>query len=291
MRMRWIWLALGAVVLLALAACGAASSPGTTITVPTATSAAGTTPEATVAPGVTPTAQATPGTASYAALYSRVDYPLQIPVGSADTVTLTLSVNSAILSTAPATGQGVTTVGAPISLPTDLRDYQDIGAQAQAVPSAGTAPVVWQLTSAQRQSLLTPTDASGARQYRDAVTFTWHVSAQSAGQNTANIVLTVYYVYLDGSEHDGTVEVTSAPVPLLAVRPTPLNTTLPSVKLPLAGLSGLAGIVAALRFLWGIFKQIDDTISPVRDAVSAAATVRSRMSSHDAGQQKREKLQ
>src|SRR5579875_228533 len=88
----------------------------------------------------------------YAYLYSSVDYPLQIAVNDADTVTLTLSPNSNLVSAAPGQGHGKTT-DEPIPLPTDLSAYRDIAAAAEA---SGGGPLVWQLTSAPRQSLLTP---------------------------------------------------------------------------------------------------------------------------------------
>lgn len=255
--------------LLALAACG-----GTYATRPTPTPTQPTSGTATPASGTAaPTGTGTPGTGgqhSYAYLYSRVDYPLQIPVGSDDTVTLTLSPQAVILSTGAHPGGGVTTVGAPIPLPTDLQDYQDIAAEAAAQSANASGPITWQLLSAPRQSLLT----ADHQQYATTVTFQWRAHAAAAGQNTARIVLSLYYVYRDGSQQAGTIEVTAAPIPIVTVQPTPANSTLVPFKLPIAGLSGLAGLIAFVRFLWDIFTRVDDTIGSARDAARVAGSVR-----------------
>lgn len=266
--------------LLGLAACGAgATSPGAPPPTQTLPGASTATPNGTVgASTATPAATGTPGSggqSSYAYLYSRVDYPLQIPVGDDDTVTLTLSPQAVILSTGAHPGGGVTTVGAPIPLPTDLQDYQDIAAEAAAQSTSGSEPITWQLISAPRQSLLT----SDHQTYADMVTFQWRVDATTAGQNAANIVLSLYYVYLDGSQQTGTIEVTAAPIPIVAVQPTPANSTLLPFKLPIAGLSGLAAVITFVRFLWDIFSRIDDTIGSARDAAHVATAVRAKVAS------------
>lgn len=278
---RYLWpIVLGSALLLgvlALVACGSgAEAPGG----PAPTEPVTGTPAAS-ATGA-PTGTGTPvagGQNSYAYLYSRVDYPLQIPVGSDDTVTLTLSPQAVILSTGAHPGGGVATVGAPIPLPTDLQDYQDIAAEATAQSATGSGPLAWQLTSAPRQSLL----AADHQQYAATVTFQWRVHAAMTGQNTASIVLSLYYVYRDGSQRAGTIEVTAAPIPIVAVQPTATNSILASFKLPLAGLSGLAGVIAFIRFLWDIFARIDDTISHTRDAAHVAGTVRARAAARKQG--------
>jgi hypothetical protein len=270
----WLVLLAGALLLglLGLAACGGsyASIPNpipTRSVSGTANSATG----GTATPAATGTVEVT-GQNSYAYLYSRVDYPLQIPVGANDTVTLTLSPQAMILSTGAHPGGSVTTVGAPIPLPTDLQDYDDIAAEAVAQGTTASAPIAWQLTSAPRQSLLT-----ADHQYAATVAFQWRVQAAAAGQNTAKIVLSLYYIYLDGSQQAGTIEVTSAPIPIVAVQPTPVNSTLLPFKLPIAGLSGLAGLIAFIRFIWEIFTRIDDTMGSARDAAHVAGAVRSRV--------------
>jgi len=246
--------------MLALSACGGASSPGVT--------SGGT-------PTVSGTASATPGPRAFAYLYSRVDYPLQIPVNSGDVVTLTLSPQSNILTVAPGPGSGTTTVGGPIPLPTDLRDYQDIGAavDTQSATPGTTSPIVWQLTSAPRQTLLTPASAGAARGYLDSVVFQWHVQAVAAGQNLIQITLHLYYIYLDGSEHDGSIAVTQSPISMVAAEATPLNTSLPPFRLPVAGLTWLAGIIAAIRFIWGAFHTVHDIADPVKDMAEAAKRI------------------
>jgi hypothetical protein len=232
-------------------------------------------------PTVSAGGTATPGVQAYAYLFSRVDYPLQIPVNSGDVVTLTLSPRSNILTVTPAPGQGTTTVGGPIPLPTDVRDYQDIGAavDTQSASSGATSPIVWQLTSAPRQSLLTPAATGATHGYLDSVVFTWHVQAVAAGQNLIQITLHLYYVYLDGSEHDGSISMTQTPIPMVAADATPLNTTLPPFRIPVAGLTWLAGIVAAIRFIWAVFHTVHDIADPVKDMAEAAKTIHARIAS------------
>ena len=81
-----------------------------------------------------------------------------------------------------------------------------------------TGAFTWALISPERQSLLTAGTIGTARDYMDSVVFKWHVQAVSEGQNTARIVLHLIYVYLDGSEHDGSIEVSQAPIPMVAVQ-------------------------------------------------------------------------
>ena len=220
----------------------------------------------------------TPGQATrFAYLYSRLDYPLQVAVNSGDTVTLRLSPQSNILSVTPAPGRGSGTVGNPIPLPTDLENYQDIAA---AVDTQGPAngPFAWQLTGPVRQSLVTSQNPSEQRDYRDVI-FQWHVQAVAPGQNVVQILLHLVFVYLDGSEQNGTIEVTQAPIPLVAVEATPLNTALPQFKLPLIGASSLAGLIAIVRFLIGAFKTVSDVTGPVKDAAKVAQSVRAHVAS------------
>ncbi|HKV83863.1 MAG TPA: hypothetical protein VJN88_04865 [Ktedonobacterales bacterium] len=245
-------LALGAIFLgtLALAACGAS-----------------------VSPGITGRASATAGARSqYAYLYSRIDYPLQIPVNDGDTVSLILSPFSDILTVAPTAGTGSTTFSEPIPLPTDLQNYQDIGASVDTIAPDAASPLVWQLTSAPRQSLLTPPD-SGQRDYLSEVTFKWQVRAVSAGENTTQIEMTLYYVYLDGSEHDGKVQVSQSPIPVVAVNVSGARQALPPLRLPIAGLTGLAGVLAFFRFFWGAYRTVKDVADTGRDAAKVAHTI------------------
>lgn len=267
-------LGLMAAALLVLAACGTTSpgsiyykTPFPTRPIPTGQA----TGEPTLGES-TPPAQV-----SYAYLYSRIDYPLHIAVDGGDTVTLTLSPVSSILTVAPGAGSGTTTVGAPIPLPTDLQDYNDIGASVDTV-SPGNSPIAWQLTSAPRQSLLN-NQAITPRAYLDSVAFRWQVQAVSAGENTVEIVLHIYYVYLDGSEHDGTIEVSQSAIPMVAIAApaSPLETLLATFKLPLAGISWLAGIIAIIRFFYGMFKAVNDVTEPVKDAAHVARAVHGRL--------------
>lgn len=267
--LRWI-IALSLLLagLLALAACGGKYSAGQQhFNTPPATSAA------TASPGAQ---------SSYAYLYSRIDYPLQIPVNGSDTVTLTLSPFSGLLTVAPTAGTGSTTFSQPIPLPTDLQDYQDIGASVDTLQPPGTSPLAWQLTSAPRQSLLTPS-GSGTREYLDTVTFTWDVRAVSAGENTTQIEMTIYYVYLDGSEHDGTLQVSQSPIPVVSVSVSAVRKTLPPLRLPIAGLTGLAGVLAFLRFFWGAYRTVKDATDTGRDAAKVARTIQRRVGQEGTG--------
>jgi len=249
-----------------LVGCGA--SGGFTLPVtprPTYTEPAGPT-------GSPATTTAVPGQSSYAYLYSRVDYPLQLAVGASDQVTLLLSTESAILSVTPAPGSGAATVGSPIPLPTDLQDYQDIGVSVETA-APPNEPIVWQLLSAPHHSLLVTVGAAGAqtREYLTSVPFRWQVRAEAAGSNTVTIILHLYFVYLDGSQQQGTIQTTQAPIPIVAVAPTPLNSSpLPELKLPIAGLTWALGLLAALRFVLGLIKSVSEVAEPARDAAHVA---------------------
>ncbi|HEX5440956.1 MAG TPA: hypothetical protein VFW76_08735, partial [Ktedonobacterales bacterium] len=273
----WLGGIVGGLILLAalalLAACGGATSPSASFT-----------PH----PGGTATVGAGPAPA-YAYLYSRIDYPLQLAVNAGSDVTLTLSPHENLLIATPSAGSGVGTVGEPIPLPTQLSDYNDIGASVDTA-SSGNSPVVWQLVSAPRQSLLTPGDPSTDRAYLDTVKFTWHVEAVAPGQNLVRIILHLYYIYLDGSEHDGTIEVSSLPTPIVAIQSAIVNTTLPTWlpswltdqlsawRIPLAGLSGLAGLLGVVRFLWDLLQNAKDAKDAAQGAAKAAAALHTRMS-------------
>lgn len=208
----------------------------------------------------------------YAYLYSRIDYPLTLDVNAGDTVRLTLSPQQNLLSVTPGPGSGVGTIGEPIPLPTDLSAYSDIGAAVD-TESSGDSPVVWQLTSAPRQTLLTALAVDVPRRYLNDVEFHWHVAAVAPGQNTVRIVLHLYYVYLDGSEHDGTIEVSSSPTPIVAQQPSFFTETLPQLRLPLAGLSGLAGLLGVLRFIWDLVQNAKDARETAQSVAKAAVAV------------------
>lgn len=271
----WIGAAFGALLLLAtltlLAACG------------------GTNPSA-INPGNTPQpgSTATGSTPAYAYLYSRIDYPLELAVNADSNVTLTLSPRDNLLVATPGPGSGVGTVGEPIPLPTSLSDYSDIGASVDTV-SSGNSPVVWQLVSAPRQSLLTSGGPDAQRSYLDSVAFTWRVEAVAPGQNLVRIMLHLYYIYLDGSEHDGTIEVSASPTPIIAMQTTIANTSLPTWlpswlsdrlsewRLPLAGLSGLAGLLGVLRFMWDLFQNARDAKEVAEGAARAATAIHTRV--------------
>ncbi len=236
-----------------------------------------------VLPNTTPTsvvgATATATPTRFAYLYSRIDYPLQVAVDAGDTVTLTLSPHSDILTVTPAPGQGTGTVGTPIPLPTDLQNYQDVAASVD-TQSPDNGAFTWALVSPARQSLLTDV-AAPARTYRDSVIFQWRVTAVSAGQNTARIVLHLIYVYLDGSEHDGTIEVSQSPVPMLAVQTSAVSIALSQARLPLVGVSGFAGILALLRYIYNALKTVSDVTGQVKGAVKVAQTVRQKVDGSD----------
>ena len=271
----WMSMAAGGLLLAALAllaACGGSTnssgSPPGTFT-PNPGSTAGTTP-------------------AYAYLYSRVDYPLQLAVNADSTVTLTLSPQQNLLTATPGAGSGVGTVGEPIPLPTRLSDYSDIGASVD-TEALGNSPVVWQLISAPRQSLLTPDIPNTVRAYLDEVSFQWQVQAVAPGQSLVRIILHLYYIYLDGSEHDGTIQVSASPTPIVAVQPAianaPLPTWIPSWlttqlatwRIPLAGLSGLAGLLGVLRFVWDLLQNAREAKETANSAAKAAAAIHARV--------------
>ncbi|HEU5347129.1 MAG TPA: hypothetical protein VFU63_00825, partial [Ktedonobacterales bacterium] len=221
---------------------------------------------------------------AYAYLYSRIDYPLQLAVNAGGTVTLTLSPQQNLLIATPDTGSGVATVGEPMPLPTRPQDYSDIGVSVD-TDSQGNGAVVWQLISVPRRSLLTPAFTGPARRYLDSVIFRWHVQAVAPGQNLVRIVLHLYYIYLDGSEHDGTIEVSATPTPILAVQPSIADTTLPTWlpswlpawRLPLAGLSGLAGLLGVIRFVWDVIHNAKEAKETADSAARAAAAIHARV--------------
>jgi hypothetical protein len=189
----------------------------------------------------------------------------------------------------PGAGSGVGTLGEPIPLPTQLSDYNDNGASVDTA-ATGNSPVVWQLVSAPRQSLLTPGGPGAARSYLNRVDFTWHVQAVAPGQNLVRIILHLYYIYLDGSEHDGTIEISSAPTPIVATQAALVSTSLPmwlptwlvswlsSWRLPLAGLSGLAGLLGVIRFLWEAIQNAKDAKETAAGAAKAAVAIHAHVS-------------
>lgn len=266
----------GALLLAALAllvGCGASTS--------------GTIPGYTPQPGSTATGPAP----AFAYLYSRVDYPLELAVDANSTVTLTLSPRQNLLIATPGADSGVGTVGEPIPLPTQLSDYNDIGAWVD-TDSPGTSPVVWQLISPPRQSLLTPGGLATARSYLDHVIYSWRVQAVAPGQNLERIILHLYYIYLDGSEHDGRIEVSASPTPIVAMQSSAsiANTTLPpwvpswlteqltAWRVPLAGLSGLAGLLGVLRFFWDLIQNAKDARETAESAARVAGAIHTHVS-------------
>jgi TRAP-type C4-dicarboxylate transport system permease small subunit len=271
----WIGAIAGGLLLLAalalLVGCGAYSSGNIT----------GGTPQ----PGSTVTGPAP----AFAYLYSRIDYPLELELDADSTVRLTLSPQENLLVATPGAGSGVDTVGEPIPLPTRLQDYNDIGASVDTV-SSGASPVVWQLVSPPRQSLLTPGDPESPRGYLDAVTFQWRVQAVATGQNLMRIILHLYYIYLDGTEHSGTIQMTSSPTPIIAVQSsiasTPLIAWLPAWlsgqmvawRVPLAGLSGLAGLLGVFRFIWDLIQNAREAKEVAQGAAKAAAALHAHVS-------------
>jgi hypothetical protein len=198
---------------------------------------------------------ATSSSSSSVQLFSRIDYPQQIAVGQSDTVTLSFSINGNLLEATPVGGYGVS-APPPESLPSDPASYQDIGVSVSTT-STGNGPIVWQLTSAPRQSLLSTTDP---HTYVSRLQFQWHAQALSAGTNQVGILLTVYYVYANGTERDGTTVVPASAIPMVAVQPDLFNTVLAQIKAPFAGATGLLGIVGVLRFLWNAMQTVQSTV-------------------------------
>jgi hypothetical protein len=222
---------------------------------------------------------------NHAYLYSSVDYPRQITVRKSDTVKLTLSTDSGYLTLTPSAGHGAATVGSPISLPTDLANYRDISVQASV--QGDSSPIIWQLTSAQLQSLFANPD-SPAPSYRpkdDPATFTWNVTATATGQNTTKIVIAIYYKYRDNSIHQGTIEASAMPIPILAVEavePSLVDQALSHYRLPAAGLMGFASVFGFLRFIWGAYQTVTEVANQVKGAKKAVDAIRGRQQSHTA---------
>lgn len=190
-----------------------------------------------------------------AALVAQVDYPAQVPVGTTDEVTLTLTPQARPgHATTGGNADGGVAAGM-IALPADPENYLDIGIAADAMGD-GISPLAWELTTPYRQSLL-GTSSDGRHGYVP-VTFHWRVTALDAGRNTQKIVLGVYYIYRDGSEHGGTVQLTGTPIPIRAVAATLLNTTLPPWRWPIAGAALLLAALAFLRFWWGVVRALAD---------------------------------
>jgi hypothetical protein len=183
-------------------------------------------------------------------LYSRIDYPLEIQANKTDTVTLTLSVYRNYLYVTPSSGQGVTT-GDPIPLPTDLTQYRAIDVTAD-VDAASSGPIIWQLVSSPRQPLLTESEPHS---YVQEQIFSWRITATGGGKNTARIIVGLYFVYLDGTEKKGTIELTANPVPILAstVAASASNDNTDVIRIPLIGVTGTFGIIA---ILWNVIQWL-----------------------------------
>jgi len=205
----------------------------------------------------------TPAAGGFATFFSRVDYPLEIPVNGADTVTLTLSSEQNLLTITPTPGGGSAPLGVPFALPTDLGRYRDIGVTAGLAGTDG--PLLWQPLTAMQQSLLTPPQPNVVRAYVSRAVFRWQIRALSAGPNRASISLDLYYISLDGAVERGSIEVSAAPIPILAIQPTPANTTLPLLQLPLIGIVGTVGALGILSFLWSILQSLISAAGSVRD--------------------------
>lgn len=186
--------------------------------------------------------------------YVAVDYPLQLRVNAADTVTLTVSVHDNLLTLGPSTKTRGVLATAPVALPGDTQDYRDIGVIVRTVTpaSSGTAnPIVWQLIGPARESLLARRGA--AVPYVDAA-FTWRVSAVAPGPNVTSIAFSTVLQRADGSETTGPGIETDSPIPIMAVQPQPPRTQ----AVPLLLVSALSA--AAATFVLAI-----NTIKLVRE--------------------------
>lgn len=212
------------------------------------------------------------------AAYSQVDYPLQMAVDSGEQVKLLLTTQADQLLLGPANGFGTTTVGAPLNLPTDIENYQDIGVSVDTV-SAGESPLVWQLIDAPRKSLLSVSGQNIATRYRGEVTFTWQVRALAAGQNLTSLEFTLYRMPRGGGVTAGPTQMTSAPVPIVAVQHDAAAAGLPYVLVAgggagtglllvlglLAQLKGANEAWEGLRFIGSVGKHAYEGIQYVRE--------------------------
>jgi hypothetical protein len=207
----------------------------------------------------------TPASTSYVYFYSRVEYPLELRLNATpDTVTLQLSFEKNILFVTPTAGSGTAPISnLPFSLPTDLHPYQDISAEADATAGGRDSPVIWQLVSPPRQSLLRPPTPGVPLDYVSSVTFRWRVSAVRAGPNLVTLSLAISYTLLNGTEEQGQIEVSPDPIPILAVEPPPV-TLLPSLRIEIGGFLSLVGLVSIAGFFWNTFSVVDTVVSKIR---------------------------
>lgn len=254
----------------------ATSTPTPTLTptpTPTPTPAPTVTATPTATPLPTATAIPTPNTSTNTYLYSRVDYPVEIPVGESDTVALSFSIQGNLLTATPLPiSNGGNATGSQagqsvIALPTDLEHYRDITLVASTFDPMGNSPVVWQLTEAPSQTLLS---SGGLRTYRSLVTFHWRVQALTPGQNTTQLTFVIDYVYLDGSHYTAPPNAIAAP-PLVSITATFANTVLPQLKLPVGIASFLAAVIAVYLFIQSLSQtgaNIATTMRGIGDAVN-----------------------
>ena len=196
-------------------------------------------------------------------LTAQVDYPHDLLAGDAGSVTVRLVPHGKL---AGSTAEETQT--APVvSLPTNLSGYADILVSADAVGD-GRSPVAWRLSGDYRQSLLSA--ASASRLYRP-VTFRWQVTGLNAGRNTEKIVLGIVYVYRDGTEHAGSIELTARPVPVAVRTPTLVNVYLAPRRTLIVLIAGLLGALTLLWFVWGVTRVMAQ--SAARKAAPRAAPV------------------
>ncbi len=148
-------------------------------------------------------------------LFADVIYPQQMRVGTMGTVTLHMSVDQNVVLVSPASGSG-TFDAESLYLPASPSGYDDIYVEAKALADLNS-PVVWQMTSAPRQSLLQSAAASSSesRTYRPEVAFTWTIRPiTSATQNPVGIEYSVYLKVAGQSRsQESPTQSTTGPIP------------------------------------------------------------------------------
>lgn len=196
--------------------------------------------------------------------YAQVDYPQQVQVNDSDTATLTLSVNGNVLSFGPQSGDRGILATAPINLPGDLQNYQDIDVSVRTI-APDNGHVIWQLLGPPQESLLL---RNGTTVRYVPAAFRWKVTAVSAGPDDTRLACVIALHHTDGSQSLLPEVRTDSPVPILAVAPPPAASALPFAVISLGSITTVVVLVLdtfgrlheALEFV-SAFKVVRDAQS------------------------------
>jgi hypothetical protein len=251
------------------------------------------TPTATLTPALASAPTATPAiTTSQTGLplYQAVNYPTSIRVGSYDTVRLMLSVSQGtlkvIISNVDTLQHKVVETYLP--LVSDLSAYKDVGFIAETTPG-DNAPLVWELTTLDRQSFLADRTQSAEARYLDQLFFEWRVNAMHEGQNQTAISLKMYLTNLNGTSETTLpigepLQLAIAATQESQVTPTgqntPSTTWWPPTWIPSAWWPYIGGVIAILLGGLGVLIYLDNVLE-------AAGRFRTRLSALTRGRQRR----